>query len=138
MRVFLSSPGPRGCKPRLEAKKSARREGFSNRVGRWALRARPLELHHEPVDDGGLDVDLDVVVVVDLVAVARIELRSSSGLPARKNGARLRFNSESGSSLKSRRPSTCGFVNASRPDTEPARFKTQTCGFSGSPGVAGA
>ena len=50
-------------------------------------------------------------------------------LPARKNAARLRFNSESGSSLKSRRPSTCGLVNDPCSDTEPARFKTQTCGF---------
>ena len=53
-----------------------------------------------------------------------------------KNDARLRFNSESGSSLKSRKSSTCGFVNASCPDTEPARFKTQTCGFFGPPGAA--
>ena len=46
-----------------------------------------------------------------------------------KNDVRLRFNSESGSSRKSRRPSTCRFANASCPDTEPARFKTQTCRF---------
>ena len=51
------------------------------------------------------------------------------GSACAKNGACLRFNSESGSSLKSRKPSTCGFVNASCSDTEPARFKTQTCGF---------
>ena len=55
-----------------------------------------------------------------------------------KNDVRLRFNSESGSSLKSRRPSTCGFVNVSCPDTEPARFKTQTCRFFlGTPGPRG-
>ena len=57
------------------------------------------------------------------------EPRPLSRAPARKNAACLRFNSESGSSLKSRRPSTCGFINALCPDTEPARFKTQTCGF---------
>ena len=57
------------------------------------------------------------------------ELRLPSGLPARKNGACLRFNFESGSSLKSRKPSTCGFVNNPCPDTEPVRFKTQTCRF---------
>ena len=55
-----------------------------------------------------------------------------------KNGVRLRFNSESGSSLKSRRPSTCGFVNDPCSDTEPARFKTQTCRFFlGRPGPRG-
>lgn len=57
------------------------------------------------------------------------ELRALSDLPARKNDVRLRFNSASGSSLKSCKLSTCGFVNALCPDTEPVRFKTQTCGF---------
>ena len=57
------------------------------------------------------------------------ELRALSDLPARKNDVRLRFNSASGSSLKFCKPSTCGFVNALCPDTEPVRFKTQTCGF---------
>lgn len=59
------------------------------------------------------------------------ELRLPSGLPARKNDACLRFDPAGGSSLKSRNPSTCGFVNASCPDTEPARLKRKHAGFFG-------
>ena len=65
------------------------------------------------------------------------ELRALSDLPARKNDVRLRFNSASGSSPELCKPSTCEFVNALCPDTEPARLKRKRVGFSGPPGTAG-
>ena len=56
-------------------------------------------------------------------------LRLPSRLPARKNAARLRFNSAGGNGPKPYRPSTCGFANAPYLDAGSIGFKTQTCGF---------
>ena len=57
------------------------------------------------------------------------ELRALSDLPARKNDVRLRFNSASGSSLKSCKPSTCGFINAICPMLNPRDLKRKRAGF---------
>ena len=102
---------------------NAQRVGRCRRLGAWWA---------------GCSRRLGVQRPVPAIRACEGGLRAPLGLPARKNGACLRFNPAGGRSLKSRKPSTCGFANDPCSDTEPARFKTQTCRFFlGRPGPRG-